>query len=375
VARQSDRTMAWVDDASGLAQGDRIIINRGAGNQIVRTIAEIVTDADPDLDRIDFDPNPPVIPATYPVGTPLQLVKATGAVFGFAGELAFSDGVDLVVDDDGFGASFLWAPEGANDMAYLGAALATDPTDGTTRVIAGAPGWHNNDGLERAGAVLVLNGGSGLADEDGDPVIMTSSSNLYEGDVEELGLGRRVASGEVRSAGSFDIVASASANLDSDQLQENAQGALFVIPSGQSDITGSGLSAVPHLYGAQASDDGEGYDYNFGASIAVGDFDGDGLDDILATAPSDVNVNQRAVVIWGRSSLPTVLPVDMTLAHHASTQILNVPTAVGNVAHTALIYAADGCGWVDVNSDQVPDLLLLGRTGSDFQAMMVAGRE
>ncbi len=366
-----DLLVTRLEEDQDLAAGDRIVIDRGEDSAMRTMVLGFSRDDPPGFDRITTSGH------DASVGDSVQRFEATGAVFGFIGPM--TSGTEITVEDfdelaDEVDGRFFWfIPSGSDDGDFVGASVAVDPGASPSRIVLGAPGRDIAGGGTDAGAVFTLDGGSTL--DTSVVILLTEPALQFEGDSAGLAIGRRVLSGHVTGASLPDIVASAANNTDLvGQGHTTAQGAVYVIPAGTA--SDADLAELPHMVGADVPGGGA-HNHNLGASIALGDFNRDGFDDILITAPSVDDVNQRVFVVFGAPSFPqAALPFDVTLIHHSDDPFLNEPTSVaGAITQTAILYKVGGCAFADANGDKIVDLIFSGLTASDFQAVMVAGQE
>ncbi len=196
---------------------------------------------------------------------------------------------------------------GTGDASFFGDSVATGDVngDGTTDLVVGATfdtGPGLSGGTVRGGAVYVFFGRqrwpATLAASDAE-VAVYGADELDE-------LGDFVASGDINGDGFDDIIAAAEAADGPDNGRPTAAEVHVVF--GGDDIRGSFEIARGQqdlsVYGANAQD-------TLGFSLAAGDVDGDGIDDLImgARLGSDPdNAIPRAglvYVLYGRKDLPS----------------------------------------------------------------------
>jgi hypothetical protein len=296
----------------------------------------------------------------------------TGAIYGFVGSGAPYAGDQAAVADTGVGASFRIVPTGALDNDLTGAALVLAQVDGSgpLDVVYGAPGFTSTAGGAGAehGRVLVNLGGGGLTGN------ITAVGRTWEGNTANLGLGRSLAACDFNGDGTTDVIAGAEANSAATHVIATAAGRVFVIPGTQGSIlfTGVGtnpLSGLSQIGGAQA-------DSNLGASICCGDYDRDGNDDLLLTAPSATAANQQILLINGSGTPAATLTASTTFSNGAATQFLTIPADTAQaLTFTAAVYNADGCAFCDINGDSITDIFWQGFLTGVAEAATISGAE
>ncbi len=166
--------------------------------------------------------------------------------------------VEVWYGDDGVPASAGWAELGGQAGARLGLGGAAGDFngDGYVDLAAGADGWDTAGGIEDAGQVLVwLGGPAGL---------QSSSSFAFEGTATGEQVGVSLAAGDLDCDGFSDLAAGAPGGSGSVRVWYG-------------DSVGLGAT-VDQRTGSQA-------DADFGAQVAIGDFDGDACDDLAVSAP------------------------------------------------------------------------------------------
>lgn len=166
----------------------------------------------------------------------------------------------------------------------FGAALTAGDLDddGIDDLVVGVPGEAIGD-TRRAGLVHVLRGVAGQGPDPESSLRYTQDTEGVPGVVEADDLfGQTLATGDVTGDGVDDLVVGAPGEAIGD---EAAAGAVWVMPGGSDgprtaetqllDQNDAGISG-----GSEAGD-------RFGAALAVGDIDGDGVADLLVGAESE----------------------------------------------------------------------------------------
>lgn len=171
----------------------------------------------------------------------------------------------------------------------FGAALASGDFDGDgyDDLAIGIPGQTISNRIS-AGAVQVMPGGpAGLIEKSSK---IFSQDTLGVPDVSEAGdrFGSVLATGDVNGDGYDDLVVGVP-----DEDRENVKGAqdagvLIVLYGSSAGLTADGASL--HVQGFGLADAPEGND-RFGASLALADFDLDGMDDVAVGVPGERIVN------------------------------------------------------------------------------------
>jgi hypothetical protein len=226
---------------------------------------------------------------------------------------------------------------GEHEKSLAGFSVALGDLNGDRRkdVTVGAPGW----GAKQAGAgrVYVLYGGSGLSgnrslsdsdlilsgefEKESPPVVDVKESSLRKQDSS----GYSIAFGDVNGDGFDDlIVGTPFADGPDNDKSDSGEVSVFF---GKADLMGGrGIKsdADVRIFGTEKSD-------WFGTEVSSGDFNGDGVDDILVsgihaanrgsetdrpgavyiiygspTVPRFVpDVNKIGLTIWGRTGIPS----------------------------------------------------------------------
>lgn len=251
-----------------------------------------------------------------------------GAVYIFSG--GFSEGATLTTSDAVF--RVLGA---AGDR--LGTALATADlnNDGHREIIIGAPG---------NGRFYVVNGGPGRAGTTLDLSNPATPANLTVGGP---GLGEVLAAGDVTGDGISDLLV--------------GSGQLNVVYMYKGRATG-GLPTTP-----DAGFNGAAVGHFAGSSVRLGDFDSDGIRDVLIGAPGvDGPGNDRfdsgaAYVLWGSPSLAS--------RNLAQADVTFYGAVAGDQTGTSVTSG-------DINRDTPNDIVLLapGAAGGAGELKVYYGR-
>ncbi|HSC76224.1 MAG TPA: hypothetical protein VLB90_08315 [Pseudomonadales bacterium] len=150
---------------------------------------------------------------------------------------------------------------GEVSKAYLGKSVASGDVnkDDAADVLAGAPG-DDSGSLKDTGSITVFSGVDGAQ--------LTKKS----GALAKAGLGNSVATGDVNDDGYADIIAGAA-------LDDNSTLQKVMLDTGSVSVwSGNGYGWLNTSYGAASKD-------SFGASVAAGDINGDGKDDLIVGIP------------------------------------------------------------------------------------------
>ena len=266
----------------------------------------------------------------------------TGAVYVFFGPLPV-DGSEIAA------ASADVVIGGESASGFFGDSLAAGDVnaDGVRDLIVGATfDRSGRSGGVRGGGVYVFTGRSGwpaqLSAGDADVSI------FGEDDLDELG--DFVASGDVNGDGRDDIVATAEA-ADGPQNDRQTAAHVYVL-FGREGLEGTYEAAEDAdvvIYGARARD-------TLGFSLAIGDLDGDGTDDLAMGARlADGGGVTRAGVVYvlPGGDLPAEIdlasPPDSVRAFHGASS----GDVLGSIVHIA-----------DVNGDGRNELLASARSAS-----------
>ncbi|MBI2415504.1 MAG: FG-GAP repeat protein [Candidatus Kerfeldbacteria bacterium] len=236
----------------------------------------------------------------------------------------------------------------SNSLVYTGStgdeagiALATGDlnADGYDDVVIGA-----RKGSTAVGQTYILYGSASLAVGSG----LLSTLPSYTGVALGEQSGSAVAVGDINADGYDDIVIGAPFNA----MGGSGTGAFYIVYSSATQRTGTtSLSSAVRFYGTT---DNGGNNASVGTSLAVGDVNGDGADDILAGAftgsPNSLSASGFAYLLMGSTT-------NFTGAQFSSSSI----RFDGEAASDAL---GTNVGVGDINNDGYDDIFL-GASGND----------
>jgi hypothetical protein len=212
--------------------------------------------------------------------------------------------------------------------------------DGTADLVIGAAG-HDAPGQADAGCVYLFRGGSTLVSKGAEQADMA-----FDGDVANARVGNQITCGDLNGDGHSDLViCSQLGDPMLEQLLPNA-GKVYVVWGG-STIASTNVGAASATFVGTAVED------RFGASAAVADLNGDGIDDLIVGAPladgTDVDAGKVYVFFGG----PTL---GDRVSDSADVILQGQPThnSFGRALRTG-----------DVNGDGVADLLI-GAPEADY---------
>ena len=229
-----------------------------------------------------------------PSGT--NLLTDAGAIMTFFGNPGFAS-VNLA------NASPTYMVTGQASGWELGKSLAVGNFngDGLADIAAGAP-LASPNGVKGSGNVYILT----TVAAEGVKSAPQAASLILFGTGENDNLGSKLAMGDLNGDGKADLIMG-TAGADASATRQGV-GAVFVIYGGTSL---QGRPADLSIYGAGAVQDQ--HPDALGSSLAVGDFNGDGIADLAIGAPgADIADSRReplgaVYVIFGAKSLPAVI--------------------------------------------------------------------
>ncbi len=279
--------------------------------------------------------------ATYAGGTAQGRL---GGVVAACGDLD-GDGVEEVAaaalwEADLAGRVYLGAADGSGALTVLEGARANERfgaaidcgydrfSDAGSDVFVGAPFAVGADGKTLGGAVAAFDAAA-LA--TGTPSFRLGSST---GEVD--GFGSALASCRLRTSGYRDLIVGA-------PQANGGSGAAYVYFGGE----GLGAGSLPSL-----TLPGEGTDARFGAHLACGDLDGDGLDEVFVGAPgldSDAGSHDVGAVYVYRALGSSAGTFTTTAAHHVFT------------ADRAFLRTGESFAVGDLDADGKAEVVLLVR--------------
>jgi len=176
--------------------------------------------------------------------------------------------------------------EGGNPGARAGSALACDHDvtgDGRVDLLVGVP-FADGD-HEAEGAVFVIEPD---LDISGQLRLDLGASRILAGLTPEAWLGWSLATGDLNGDGLAEIAAGAPGAGDS--------AGMVLVWDGAELVGGGEVFPAWRLYGEAAAD-------GFGRSLAIGDIDGDGVDELLVGAPFHQTVSELGETAYRSGSL------------------------------------------------------------------------
>lgn len=257
---------------------------------------------------------------------------ATGAVYVFYGRRSFAGHATFDLTTHKPDVTIL----GEDDNDFLGTRVATGDVNGDGRVDIVMSGRGVDVGPRgETGGVYVIHGKPNL------PALIdldtTRADLTIYGRTKFDETGRSLAVGDVNHDGVDDILAGAP---NGDPANRNDAGTVHVIFGSSKFPTGAVLDLSSRL--ADVTVHGRYQFTHLGSSLTVGDFNNDGVDDLIIGAPFASQSKVRAgetYVVYGRVlwSSPFILDLgtaaqpDLTVVGRASNDNLSTTVAVGDV--------------------------------------------
>ncbi|MEO7995797.1 MAG: FG-GAP repeat protein [Gemmatimonadaceae bacterium] len=273
------------------------------------------------------------------VGAPASLNGAGHLYVFYAIEVA--PGSALVVQGNATGTSTQLSGD-TGRLLGLGTSVSAGDIngDGVADVVAGAPGTGNTpEGQVGRAYVFIARNDStnvGIA-----AATVFGADNTIVGDSAHTNLGIAVSMGDVNGDGFSDLVTGAN-------FSNGARGQVYVfhastdgtgIPSTIDDVSGVRATTVAdantHIIGEETS--------QIGTALSVGDLNGDGFEDVVASGPTFGNNRGRVYVFYsaGETGVPTNPVIDennTTAGQHViggaffdNNQLFGKSTAIGDV--------------------------------------------
>ena len=227
--------------------------------------------------------------------------------------------------------------------------------DGVDDVITGIPGEDTGNAIDSGGAFVLYGAGpegAGVSDAGAERIFQGYPAGTPVPGVQQSNevFGAAVATGDFDGDGFDDVTVGApAATIDG----ARAAGEVIV-------VQGSAEGLLPHPRGRQLAGVRSESGDQFGASLATGDFDGDGFDDLAVGAPGE---DVTGVAVAGAV---TVFSGSLTGLSTAGRELTSATSGVGPVAGDA--EAGDRLGVAlaagDANGDLIDDLAV-GIPGED----------